>query len=220
MPIDEDKILDYHNSFVKQVALRENFENNGADGVVKNPFGWSLGTGSFKIGESITNNIGSVSFGDKYMECETAGTIGIPSEQAYGTWEFDWYKKIDATYFSIYFASEGKILYPNAVGWVIILGNQDVQLYRSGTANLKFSTNGNYSSSTWYRMKITRTTDGEFTVYMKGGSIGAVYTLIGDLAYGTNPITDTTNTESNTFLLNISAGDRIANIKIQKGVII
>jgi len=52
---------DYHNSF-KTPTLIESFENNGADGIVKTPRGWTKGTGDYKVeeiaieeGELVTN---------------------------------------------------------------------------------------------------------------------------------------------------------------------
>ena len=216
MPITEEKVINYHNDYSKQVSLLENFENNGADGVVKHPIGWSLGTGSFKIGESTEKTVHDI--GTKYMECTVAGTIGIPSEQAYGTWEFDWYKKIDAANFDINLISDSNsILYPSFSGYLLEFGFKNVKFYRSNSGNKLFEDAASVEKETWYRTKITRTTDGETYIYIKGGSYGDQYVLM-TADTGSNPLIENTHSVSNTFLLNISAGDRIANIKITKGV--
>jgi hypothetical protein len=67
-------------------------------------------------------------------------------------------------------------------------------------------------------MKITRTKDGEFYVYVKGGTFGNDWTLIVESG-GSNPVTENTNTESEYFVLDFDAGDRVANITILDGVV-
>ena len=37
----------------KEINLLENFEGNGADGIVKTPIDWTKGTGKYKVGEYV-----------------------------------------------------------------------------------------------------------------------------------------------------------------------
>ena len=72
--------------------------------------------------------------------------------------------------------------------------------------------------NTWYRIKITRTLDGEFYFYIKGGAFGVNdWTLI-TAASGSNPVTDNIYTLSEYFIPDFVAGDRIANIITRKAV--
>lgn len=58
-----------------------------------------------------------------------------------------------------------------------------------------------------------------FAVFIKGGSFGDDWTLVSTAGgSGTNPVTDSTYTTSEYFVLDLDAGDRIANIKIKSGV--
>jgi len=58
-----------------------------------------------------------------------------------------------------------------------------------------------------------------FAVFIKGGSFGNEYTLV-DTTGGsrTNPVTDSTYTESEYFVADLDVGDKISNIKLQSQV--
>lgn len=152
----------------------------------------------------------------------TAGTAYTPSDVAYGEWEFDVYKAGDANTMSINFISkdpsawnvgtnESYLLYFNNVeGIGLVKGTAP------GSADYKFKTADSYiSNNTWYRIKVTRSTAGVFTVYIKGGSFGDDYVLM-DVTGGSgaNPVTDNTYTISNYFVAGMNAGDQIANVQI------
>jgi len=161
--------------------------------------------------------------GTKYLECTANGTIAIPSTQAYGTWEFDFYKGADANRIDVAFINDRKSHATNSNNGYYFVAHSLEVLYlveNNTTANHPiFSTVTDYFDSyTFYRIKITRTKAGVFTVYIKGGSFGndnwtTVVTDVGD-----NPDTDTTHTTSKYFVIKFATGDRIANIKIYNDV--
>lgn len=156
--------------------------------------------------------------GSKYLECITAGTIAIPSKQAYGTWEFDWYK--GATTEPIYsFIANNLKPYGYNNGYSIL--PYTTRFYFSnGTVYLGYTNINVITSNTWYRFKITRSTSGVFTLYIKGGTFGTnSWTLVSTVGgAGTNPVTDNTYTTSEYFVLDIDAGDCITNIQLWDGI--
>lgn len=193
---------------------------------------------SAAIGDNFTiNNISVIEIpplpnfitNQKYLECVGAGanTLAIPSKQAYGTWEFDWYHGgSDVTGYSrLLFISETNKNYPNANGYGIDWGiGGSLRFFRLNDTpafTSKFITNTSYISvNTWYRIKVTRTYDGTFTFYIKGGDFGDEYILVDVTGgTGTNPITDNTHTTSNFFaLVSYVTLDKITNIKLTQGI--
>jgi hypothetical protein len=164
--------------------------------------------------------------GSKYLECVTAGVIALPSKQAYGSWELDWYKGADANTIAVYFTNNGTSVYPltKQAHLVNIAGNEQIILYSNNMASLGtvFSTVASYFNyNTWYRLKITRSVTGVFTVYIKGGAFGsASWTLISTLGgSGTNPGTNNTYTTSEYFVMDLDPGDRITNIQLTDGIV-
>lgn len=217
---------DYHNSFVKP-SLTVDFSDESADGVAKVPSGWVKQSGSFCINEAIADdaNLKSIKKGTKYLSCLTAGTITIPSKQAYGSWEFDIYKGNNSSTL-IHFLSSSKNHLINS--YRVGLGSTETiyfSKYSSGSLSDIIYTAGSYIlSSSWYRIKITRSTSGIFTLFIKGGTFTPTvgydgWTLISTTGGGgTNPVTDNTYTTSEYFVLDIDAGDRIANIQLINGI--
>ncbi len=65
---------DYHNSFNKP-TLRETFDGNGADGVVKTPRGWTKGTGDYKTEELAIEEGDIVGGWDFTSGWTTVGTV-------------------------------------------------------------------------------------------------------------------------------------------------
>jgi hypothetical protein len=71
----------------------------------------------------------------------------------------------------------------------------------------------------WYRVRITRTITGIFTVWIKG-DIFSDWTLISTIGgSGTNPATDNTHTTSRYFVLDLDTNDCVADIEILPGII-
>lgn len=223
---------DYHNSFAKQVNFRDNlaFEAADDDQVVV-PRDFINGTGSYKINELTAQDtvLKHLDTGSKYLECSSAGTTAFQSSQAYGTWEFDLYKGANGNNTYVNFISNGTNSPINNQGYYICIysagaNNEKIYFYKSnGTSqSYLFYTDASYvADNTWYRIKITRTTAGVFTVYIKGGSFGDdSWTLVDATGgSGTNPTAaDATYTTSAYSVLDLDVGDKVSNFKYTKGV--
>jgi hypothetical protein len=163
----------------------------------------------------------SLDKGDKYLECTSDGTIAIVSDQAYGEWEWDWYKEGDAN--QLYFSCISDGIGENVTNdsYIIFVGNTEpVWLRRSGSAGnaLPLASADSYiEMQTWYRFKLIRTLDGEFHLYIKGGGFGTNdWTLVSVTGgSGTNPVTDNSYTVSRYFVIDMDNGCRIANLEMR-----
>ena len=158
--------------------------------------------------------------GTKFLENNSAGTEALQSKRAYGTWEFDIYKGADDNSITGYFIYDGLNIAAGN-GYVIrIRDNEGIALYKDTSGfDILFLTAVSYiANNTWYRFKITRTTAGVFTVYIRGGAFGddSWTTVVTDS--GTNPVTDNTYTTSAYTVLDLDAGDKITNLKYSKGI--
>lgn len=155
--------------------------------------------------------------GTKYLECTSAGTIALPSTQAYGTWEFDLFKGADGNQTDVLFiqtAFEGA-----NESYGLRVNMSEALNIIEGSTGVITTDNSYISINTWYSCKITRTKEGEFTYYIKGGSFGSDnWTLVNPKTGDTNPATDNTHTESKYIVLDLDDGDKIANIKIYNDV--
>lgn len=165
--------------------------------------------------------------GTKYLECTSVGTVAFPSDQAYGEWEFDWYKEeTNSSYFSFIGLTPYSVTNGYSLSSYIFRVLSDERLsFAEG------NTDGSYKSNliltaitpvinTWYRIKITRTLDGEFTIYIKGGEFGADDWVLLDVSggSGTNPTVENTYQESRYFVVDLDIGGRVANIITRKAV--
>lgn len=158
----------------------------------------------------------------KYIECTTAGIVSSQSKEAYGTWEFDVYKGNTNNKIDYLFILDGIGVSQAQNGYYLsLLADESIALVRSnlGSINSLFSTIPAYIENlTWYRIKIDRTVEGKFYVFIKGGAFGSVYTVI-DVSggTGTNPVTDDTYTTSEYFVSDMDSGDRFTGIE-KKGI--
>jgi Concanavalin A-like lectin/glucanases superfamily/Bacterial Ig-like domain (group 3) len=157
------------------------------------------------------------------LTCGSSGTSYQASTQAYGTWEFDLYKDTEAE--KIYFIDSTTGTYPTSgTGYRITLNAQEViQFLRmdggTGTGPLFTTADSYVVINTWYRLKITRTTDGEFTAYIKGGIFGNDYVLVNVAGgSGSNPVTDNTYTSSVYSVLDLDAGDKVGNYNLNESI--
>jgi len=165
--------------------------------------------------------------GDKFLKCTSNGTISWKSDQAYGEWEWKQCVNTNSTGdCRIQIISDTPEAYglSNAylIDWYIGTG---LRLGRISTlpsfATLAGSgiTWGGNEIDVWYSVKVTRTLDGSFSIYQKGGALGDIWTLVSTTGgSGTNPVTDTTHTESKYFVLDFDTGDRISNIIMRPAV--
>jgi len=178
------------------------------------------GSGSFEILELSTQDsvLKHLDVGTKVLSCTSAGTVASPSTQSYGSWEFDWYKELDNNTIQVFPLCPTVDLSTGRYS-VTIFNNESIGVRRD-TTNLNQTVSSYIQIGTWYRIKLTRTLDGEFTAYIKGGTFGNNdWTLISvSGGSGTNPVTDNTYTAPQYFVLDFDAGDRIGNIVMRKGV--
>jgi len=159
---------------------------------------------------------------DLMLTCDTAGIAYIASTQAYGTWEFDVNKGAEGNTSKIAFISSTVNPYPNTNGYhLIFLNNEGFNLTRinddSSYSDLFITDISYIDNNIWYRIKIERTGDGTFTVYIKGGDFGwdDWTTVVADS--GSNPATDNVHTTSAYFVADLNAGDKIGVIHTTDG---
>jgi hypothetical protein len=151
----------------------------------------------------------------KVISCSTAGLLYMPSTQAYGTWEFDIYKGGDGGSLLLGVAN-GVIGGWNAVGQTGmtfgIISDESIGILIGGGYSMR-TTASYVSNNTWYKIKITRTSAGVITLWIRGG-IYSGWTLV-DLTggTGTNPVTNTSFSTANYMnLTSGNSGDKIANV--------
>ena len=173
---------------------------------------WAAGTGTFTTVGTNTP--------EGYIQCTSAGTAYILSTQAYGTWEFNYYKGAENSYYCNGFISSNTSN-PDASGTqtgyqLDIQATEQIRLTKriNGVGTILFATNTSYISlATWYSFKITRSSTGVFTAYIKGGTFGNEWTLI-TATVGTNPATDNIiKTSINNVEYFTVPGDRIRNFR-------
>jgi len=161
--------------------------------------------------------------GTKYLECVTAGIIAIPSKQAYGTWEFDWYKGADSNALLIYLINSNTKVPDSAIGAYRVYYTSaekfEFSKHNLATPSTLISTVASYLNiNNWYRIKITRSLAGVWTAYIKGGNnTWITISVVG--GSGTNPVTDNTYTTSEYILVqSTGAGDRVTNFVLKEGI--
>jgi hypothetical protein len=178
------------------------------------------GTGTYEVKELTTQDavLKSLDKGVPYFECTSSGIAGILNDQDYGEWEFSIFKPAAGEMrvlingdVSGYNGGSGYLIYVTAAGLLYF--------YRSGgpSAQLWYTASG-YVEDGWYRLKLTRTVDGEFTLYIKGGTHGADDWVLVVADTGTNPHTDNTHKTINYLVLDLDTDHRIADIKTRKAV--
>ena len=194
---------------------------NISSGEIENT-GWYVNSGNWQIGTDTINGEEV-----KVLACHTdngivftkSGDMGqSDTEAAYGTWEWYWYHYDGNNIFHIMINDE--VSTPaagTANGYVFRLGTAERWRLRKETAgsiiDLQVSAAGTFNVGQWYKMKVTRSATGEFSVYVDD-------TLL-TMESGTNPITDNTFTTAPYFSIQARATDMIAfaDKKGQKGII-
>jgi hypothetical protein len=157
----------------------------------------------------------------KYLECVTNGIVSTQSTEAYGNWEFSIYHTFN-NLTRVNFISNIKGQISDFQGYMFqFTGTEVLTLTKSngGTFDVLFATASGYiDEDTWYRIKIDRTVEGKFYVYIKGGSFGSSYILVDVTGgSGTNPVTDNTYTTSKYLVFDADTGDRLTSLK-KKGL--
>ena len=164
---------------------------------------------------------------NRSLDNSSAGASYVSSTQAYGTWEFDFYKGTQANFVFNYFINADTTISGGTSDGYEIYFNDAERIWFSkkvaGVETTLVKTASSYiSNSTWYRLKVTRSTAGVFTMYIKGGVYGDIdgstWTTVDVTGgAGTNPFTDTTHTTSAYMVADLDVGDKIRNVHTDNG---
>lgn len=166
----------------------------------------------------------TITNGTKYLEAITAGVVATPNNTAYGSWEFDWYKGGNNNTSFQFIDQKIENFSGNSYWSLFTSATNNIGILYSNAFYIMQSSASYVNINTWYRIKITRTATGLFTVLIKGGTFVPTagydgWTLVSVAGgLGTNPVTDNTYTTSNYFVMSLGAGDRVTNIKITNGL--
>lgn len=142
----------------------------------------------------------------KVLVCDVAaGVVYAPlhySNSCYGTWEFSYYRTAGYVVFSV---GEGVNTPWAAETTVYVYGDFNLGTIRLrryvGGAGVTLNESAAVSSNAWHRLKLERKLKGEFTTYLDG----VAYVPVA----GTNPVTDTTTTDSLIVSFYMSPGNKI-----------
>lgn len=180
-------------------------------------------TGNFKIADATGGDLY-----EKEIHCSTGNATGVlyrDSKQAYGTWEFDFYKGADANEYEFAFVATNVDANTRNNYSLFLYSDESIGIARHNSgarANLLRSSASYISNSTWYRARITRAYNGDISLYIKslyGNTDFQSWTLADSSAAGTNPVNDTTYTSSIYTSWLPDTNDRIKNFKFWHGVI-
>jgi len=172
---------------------------NVTAGLLENT-GWTIGTGTWKVEDS--------SDGNKQLSCIATGRISFPSQQAYGTWEFDLYQA----------AAGNPVFYiisttPSSLKWgALISATQEIELFNSTSGFVTSTAAATVSAQTWYRFKVTRDVANLWTTYLSTDN-GITYTAVTADEGTSNPVTNANHPTSAYTVANFVTGDAVRNIK-------
>ena len=213
-------IADDYAKFAETLTYRDSLKDanvstgNVTAGYLENT-DWQVNSGAYQVKYDSTEDA-------RYYSCETAGVAYTSSDMAYGTWEFDVYKDADGNTMQIIFIANviGTKAASGQEAYVLTINNvEGIQLEKAGTGggDLMVSAAGLLSLQTWYRIKVTRRYDGQFTVYFSSDN-GITYTQV-VAASGSNPVTNNVTTTSNYTSLDNDPGDRVKNLTFSRGIV-
>jgi hypothetical protein len=142
------------------------------------------------------------------------GVAYIPSETAYGSWEFNFRLGSGGNHY-ISFIDTNNTGSSGFTGYYLLF-NSSNRIYLAkanagGSIEYMFNTADNYVAlDTDYKLKITRSLAGDFAIYIKGGEYGwDDWILVDDSITG-----ELDYTISSYFNTEFRAGDKISNLKI------
>jgi len=155
--------------------------------------------------------------GTKFLECTSAGTVAIPSDVAYGEWEFKFRLGNVTTTSNQRIAGiicqEAKTTLTSSAGSYIVDCHSGAQLRlwkNTGSFVLVGQTADDYlEADVVYELLITRALDGAFKVYIKGGDYG-----VDDWTLAISG-TDNDYTSSKYFVLEMDDPDIFTNLEIR-----
>jgi hypothetical protein len=222
----EQEMQKEYNRVARKVMYKQDFENApimySAVGSGTLPgTDWEVNTGTHKIATSTVNGKSK-----KVHSTTTAGFLSVPAvhgNSAYGTWEF-WFNKAAGSNLEVMLVANKKTTRATSGmnGYLFYASTtEQIGLYTviNGSASaLMLSAASYFTDSTWYQAKITRTTEGVFSLYLRAE--GQPYSLVSvSGGSGSNPATNTIYTTSNYYTIDNDAGDKITDFTKYFGVI-
>ena len=210
-----------YSQYARHIKFKHDMEdvyptvNDVTDGPLANSE-FSVYSGTHKV--SVDSN------GKKWVECVSAGVTYMNSLSAYGTWVFEFNKSSSPTALDVIILSTiiGDKLTTGQYGYIQRFVNNGQPAFQKTTngssANLSVASASYFDTDTDYKYAITRSVDGEFTLYIKGGAFTS-WTLVDSSVAGSNPATDTTTTSSKYFNVDADAGDKYRLLGIHQGVL-
>ena len=169
--------------------------------------------------------------GQQYWNNISNGHFSFIQPTSYGTWEFFVKNSGAGSNVGVCLMSEKSSFNAGAVrpynGYCLVFDSSESIRLRKGntdvsSSDLFVSGNDTIELDVVYKLRVTRTKDGEWTVYIKGGSYGVdSWTLVNSDNSGTNPVTDNTYTLSNygQFSAWVGVGSWFIPGSIKKGVL-
>jgi len=173
-----------------------------------NAFNQSLWIDNVSITEysESQRSLGILSKSQKYLQCTTAGTLVIPSKQAYGQFKGIIYKASDANVIDIVYIANNTL---DATGigqngYLLRFGSDEkMYLYKTtnGVLSALITSSGTYSLATDYEYTIVRSIIGQTWMYINNVLIGT--------------ITDNTFTTNNFRVQSLGVGDRLGKYEVK-----
>ncbi|MCP4573351.1 MAG: LamG domain-containing protein [bacterium] len=147
----------------------------------------------------------------KGIVCKTAGVYSRPKPLVPGTDEIEILKGGASNITNVLFMASiiGDRTTVGQYGYAIAINNSEAVLLAessNGASSTKLASVTSYVAiNTRYRFRVTRTSAGTFTLYIKGGGFED-WTLV-TANTGSNPVTDTTTTTANYEVYDLDVGD-------------
>jgi len=178
---------------------------------------WTKSSGVYKE-EYQTTNDPIVPKGQKIFTCTTTGNIGLQNNKNIGTWELSFKKTTDGS--NLYFGiTDGITSYTiGAKGYYFVVRTTEaLAMFRSDgiSGSALFSSDVSLVElSKWYRLRVTRTEAGVFTMYIKGNAFGSNWVLVSATGgAGTNPTTSTAYNSFVYMVLALTGTDQVSDIR-------
>jgi len=209
--------LNDYNRIANKLIYRNTFEDAqvtlGTSSVDLN--GFTPISGTHKISEDTTKK--------KWLGNVTVGTVFSGNEQAYGTFQADFYLTASGQTLAWNFANTK--LDGSGNGYrLTVSGTGGIYLARitaGGSATQAYSALGYIALNTKYQIRVTRSHIGVCSFYVRGGAY-TTWTLVSVVGGGgANPITDNTHTTSlyQNITTSVANGGKISNMVVFEGVL-
>jgi len=211
------EVKNYNNIFAEQLLFFEDFSSEKPNSVNIVPVLWQTIWWTFDIGIETANNpvLSTVKKWTKYLIWwGTTGLIYTPCSVVAWTWERDWMKTSTwSSGIKFHFMATKPQAYisgPTSVSasyiitiWSWVVWARQIQLLETvvwWTATIHFTSPIDYYAlNTRYRMRVTRTLDWTFSVYIKWWSFWKDFVLVATASWS-NPKNDITTVNSSIFM--------------------